>query len=163
MITHTTIQVLAELIKTATVKSKKLIDILESEQQALLTEDYDSLGTLIEQKLSVSQELDQVEIQRQEIVSQAGYQKDNTAMSELLNANQDTPATKLLADSWTHLMTTLQAAADQNHLNGILLEKQRLYVKRALNILFEQSPNTDVYDAAGETSQPKYTRSVGIA
>ena len=163
MLAESTIQSLSQLIETAIVHSKELLALLEKEQQALLAENHDSLEAIIEQKLRISQTLDYVEIQRQEIMTNAGESTDSDAMQSFLLAHQKNSGFKPLLKSWQKLLDALQKASDQNQLNGILLEKQRQHVKRALNILFEQSNSSSVYDANGGTAQPKYTRSVGVA
>ena len=163
MLTAPTIKSLATLIDSATEQAQQLLHLLESEQQALLAEDHDSLESLMEGKLRISQALDAIEIQRQEIMLSAGQDTNNDSMQGYLLANQHNRAFKPLIQSWDNLMDWLKKASDQNHLNGLLLEKQRQHVQRALNILFEQSSSPAVYDASGGTAQPKYTRSVGIA
>ena len=105
---------------------------------------------------------DHIEFQRQELLRHAGQEPDIGNMQQLLQSSQDNTAYGPLSQAWDNLMYWLQKAADQNRLNGILLEKQRQHVQRALSILFEQSNTPSVYDAAGGTNQAEYTRSVGI-
>lgn len=163
MLTSQTITALSSLIESAVVQTQQLFDLLEKEQNALLSEDHAVLESLIEQKLRISQALDYVEIQRQEIMAKAGQNTDNAYMPSFLLENQANSAFKPLLKSWDNLMIWLKKSASQNQLNGILLEKQRQHVQRALNVLFEQTSSPSVYDAAGSTSQQKYTRSVGVA
>lgn len=160
---ETTIHSLSALIDSAIAQAEQLFELLQSEQQALLAEDHDSLATLSEQKLLISQSLDHIELQRQAIMASAGVSIDSHSMQNFLLANQKNTGFKPLLQSWQKLLDVLQKASEQNHLNGILLEKQRQHVKRALNILFEQSSNPSVYDANGGTDSPQYTRSVGVA
>ncbi len=162
MLTPQLLQSLSSLIATAVTQAEQLFALLESEQTALLAEDHAALESLIEQKLLLSHSLDDVERQRQEVLLQAGQEPDLASMTHLLQAHQDQAAYSALSQSWDTLMACLKKAADQNRLNGILLEKQRQHVQRALNILFEQSNSGSVYDAAGTTSQTEFTRSVGI-
>ena len=159
---ETTIHSLTALIDSAIAQADQLFVLLQGEQQALLSEDHDSLETLSEQKLLISQSLDHLELQRQEILAHAGVNTDSHSMQNFLLANQQNAGFKPLLKSWQKLLDVLQKASDQNHLNGILLEKQRQHVKQALNLLFEQSSNPSVYDASGGTDAPKYTRSVGV-
>ena len=163
MLATQTINALSTLIESAVEQTKELYHLLENEQQALLSEDHEALENLIEQKLRVSQSLDHVEIQRQEIMANAGQSTDNAFMPRFLLANQANSEFKPLLMSWGNLMAWLKKSASQNQLNGILLEKQRQHVQRALNILFEQSNTPPVYDAVGGTAQQKFTRSVGVA
>lgn len=162
MLTTNTLNALTSLVDSAIEQVKQLCLILEKEQQALLSEDHAALEQLIEQKLLTSQSLDLIEMQRQNIMSSAGLNTDNDSMPSFLLANQTNTNFRPLIKSWESLMALLKESANQNQLNGILLEKQRQHVQRALKILLEQSSSPDIYDAGGATSQPKYTRSVGV-
>ena len=139
MLTSQTLQSLSSLIATAVTQAEQLFALLENEQTLLLTEDYAALEGLIEQKFRLSQSLDHIEFQRQELLRHAGQEPDIGNMQQLLQSSQDNTAYVPLSQAWDNLMYWLQKAADQNRLNGILLEKQRQHVQRALSILFEQS------------------------
>jgi flagellar biosynthesis/type III secretory pathway chaperone len=162
MLTPQDINAIAALIKTASEHSQQLFELLQQEQQALVNEDLDTLEGLIEKKLYFSQTLDRLELQRQDIMANAGQLSDQKFMQQFLEKHQTHPAIRSIYNSWEDLLQWLKKSADQNQLNGILLEKQRQRVQRTLNILFEQSHNTSEYDAAGGTTAPEYSRSVGI-
>ncbi|MFO7602553.1 MAG: flagellar protein FlgN [Gammaproteobacteria bacterium] len=163
MLSSPAIASLTAVIGVATTQATQLLATLEAEQQALLSEDYDHLEVLMGQKVCISQALDTAEQQRRDILQQAEEDTDSHAMQVLFAAHPRHGALQALARDWDTLLACLRKAADQNRLNGILLEKQRQHVKRALNILFEQSPNQAVYDASGGTAPPQYSRSVGVA
>lgn len=162
MLTPQDIHALAALFETAIKQSQQLCELLEQEQQVLLSEDFAGMEELIEQKLRLSQSLDHIEIQRQEIMSKAGQNTDHQFMQHFLQKNRTHPVIQPAYTTWQELMTWLQKSADQNQLNGTLLEKQRQRVQRTLTLLFEQSNASSEYDADGGTVAPEYSRSVGI-
>ena len=162
MLSTNTLNDLTLLVDSAIEQVKQLCRILKEEQQALLSEDHSALEQLIEKKLLTSQSLDLIEMQRQNIMSSAGLDTDYDSMPDFLSANQAKTNFRPLIKSWEILIALLKESSNQNQLNGILLEKQRQHVQRALKILFEQSSGPDIYDADGAAAQPKYTRSVGV-
>jgi len=163
MLTPHSLHSLFSLVASALDQTQQLFQLLETEQQALLSKDYDALEDISGKKLVLSRSLDLIEIQRQEIMAHIGQDTGINTMQQFLLANKNNAAFRPLLASWDRLIISLQESADQNRINGILLDKQHQHVQRALNILFEQSNNPPVYDAAGDTRQAKYTRSVGIA
>lgn len=162
MLSSQVLQSLTSLFSNAASQAEKLFALLEKEQAALLSEDYAELEGLAEEKLSLSQSLDAVEQQRQAILQQAGQAMTMNSMQEILITNHDNVVYQPLIQSWDSLAAWLKKAADQNQLNGILLEKQRQHVQGALRILFGQTEGSSVYDASGDTTPAEYSRSVGV-
>lgn len=153
---------LTELIQTAATQAKQLHQLLLSEQKALQQEDYETLEPLIKAKFKASQRMDTIEQQRQQLLRRAGLDAEAATMNRLLEQVTRLQPQSLLPKQWRGLLERLQQCADQNRINGVLMEGQRRHIQGSLNLLLGQSGDESLYDAAGSTAVTHRHRSVGV-
>ncbi|MCM1130023.1 MAG: flagellar protein FlgN [Alistipes senegalensis] len=135
--------------------ARKLIDILQEEQNQLLSSSIDGLEPLVAKKAALVVELSQYTRERHEYLKQAGQETTLAGMEAWL-ANE--PAAAQAAQNWQELVSLSRSAKELNRLNGMLISSHMSRNQQALAILRGNSqPNTGNYGPDGHPSRVSAT------
>lgn len=126
-----------------------LLSCLGKERQALTARDIDALQHTTSEKHALAKKLEQLEVQRQTLITQLGFGDDLESMQHCLR-NQPQSAT--LIELWEKVLSNIDLCQADNLTNGGILESGRQHVEQALCILRGQPGNPTTYDPAGNNT-----------
>ena len=138
--------------------SERLLACLDAERSALTQRDMACLETTTQEKLQYTQELENLERQREALVSGLGFSNDNPGLQRCFRSFADS---ELLSDLWRRILTNIENAREGNLANGGILESSRQHAEQALRILRGQSGAASVYSPAGGTEANLGQRDLG--
>lgn len=131
--------------------ARKLVDILQEEQNHLLSASIDKLEPLVAQKAALVVELSQYTRERHECLKQAGRETTQAGMEAWLE--NETGATQA-AQNWQELVALSRSAKELNRLNGMLISSHLSRNSQALAILRGNSqPEAGSYGPDGHPSR----------
>ena len=123
--------------------------VLDSEHQALATQDVEQLQQAAVNKDLLSDRIEQLEQNRVAMLQQLGLGKDLAAMQQLINGSSARAGDELYK-LWNMVAELAQECTVKNKLNGVIIEAKRRLTETALSILHGNIPgNTELYDADG--------------
>lgn len=138
--------------------SANLLACLEAERAALTRRDMDALQNTTREKLEHTRMLEQLEQQRETLVTGLGFNNDQDGLRRCF---QSLPQTDTLAGLWSQILSNIEACRTGNLTNGGILESGRHHAEQALCILRGQSGAPAVYDPHGDTSTNLGQRELG--
>jgi len=148
-----------ELVLTREVQcSERLLQCLEAERSALTERDMDGLETSINNKIQYTQSLEQLERERENLVSELGFAADAEGLRLCFNS---LPQADNLKRLWQRVLSNIEACRSSNLTNGGILESGRQHVEQALSILRGQSGSPSLYDTRGGHSANLGQRELG--
>lgn len=134
--------------------AQQLATILETERNALTQSDGAELDQCIRAKQPLIKQLEQLGRQRDLILKTAGFPSGKQGIQAFIVNQTDMEATAL-----NKLLSQLKLEAarcrEHNQINGGIVNVNRQYLQRALNILRGRDPEISAYGPGGE-----YTNSV---
>jgi flagella synthesis protein FlgN len=138
--------------------SERLLACLQAERKALSRRDMEALQKTIQEKLQHTQQLEQLDQQRESLVTELGYSADSAGMKQCFASlpNRDS-ATQL----WQQVLNNIEACRNSNLTNGGVLEASRQHVEQVLCILRGQSATPALYSPNGDTSTNLGQRELG--
>ncbi|MGI9321844.1 MAG: flagella synthesis protein FlgN [Thiogranum sp.] len=135
-----------------------LLVCLEAERSALTQRNLQALETTIQDKIQHTRQLEQLDQQRQKLVSELGFATD----ADGLRLCFDTlPRADVLKQLWQQILTNTEACQTGNLTNGGILESGRQHIEQALRILRGQSMTPSLYDPQGDTPANLGQRELG--
>ena len=119
--------------------------VLDSEHQALATQDVEQL-----QQAAVNKDLLSDRIEQLDNLHAGNFgDKDLAAMQQLINGSSARAGDELYK-LWNMVAELAQECTVKNKLNGVIIEAKRRLTETALSILHGNIPgNTELYDADG--------------
>ena len=138
--------------------TESLLVCLEAERSALTQRDLQALETTIQDKIQHTQKLEQLDQQRQKLLSELGFAADTDGSQLCLDS---LPRADALKHLWQQILTNIGACQTGNLTNGGILESGRQHIEQALRILRGQSTTPSLYDPHGDTSANLGQRELG--
>jgi flagellar biosynthesis/type III secretory pathway chaperone len=138
--------------------TESLLECLEAERLALIRRDLEALEKTIQDKVQHSQLLEQLERQRESIVSALGFDTDPRGLTRCYRS---LPQAEQLIELWAQILTNIEVCRTSNITNGGILELGRQHVEQALSILRGQSGTPSLYDPHGATAANLGKRELG--
>lgn len=136
---------LSTVLVAMTDRLEQLMVLLEKERLLLQGQDPGAIQSLAEKKMQLTEQLEKLEEQRQQLFQQAGIAGDPQAMQAWLKHS----ARNDLCNIWNALETRLSQCAEQNLVNGMIVENGRQRVRLAMDLLHGSAPQNDLYNAKG--------------
>lgn len=148
-----------ELIQQEIRLSEQLLEFLQSEYQALSTNNLDVIPQIAQDKQQIVDTLASLDRQRELLLQQAGFDFDKNGMKDFLKQ-----CDSLLNREWQRLMTVISRCQYQNEINGIIINASSRNAKNMLSILKGQQPGDKVnYGPKGETINDGHTHPLAKA
>ncbi len=123
--------------------------VLDSEHESLVSQNVEQLHKAAIDKESLSDNIEQQEIQRSAILQAHGLDNSLASMKQLIQQSSDYDEDALYK-IWSMVAGLAQECTAKNKLNGIIIETNRRHTNAALSILQGyQANNTELYDADG--------------
>jgi flagella synthesis protein FlgN len=138
--------------------SERLLACLQAERRALSQRDMDALQQTTQEKLQHTQQLEQLEQQRETLVSRLGFATDSAGLKQCFNS---LPQSDHLKRLWQQILSNIDACRNGNLTNGGILEASRQHVEQALCILRGQSGTPALYSPGGNTAADLGQRELG--
>jgi flagella synthesis protein FlgN len=129
--------------------SEGLLSCLGAERSALTARDMDALQNTTREKLDHTRKLEQLEQQREALVTQLGF---GTDVENLQRCFHSQPRSGILMKLWQQVLINIDACQTDNLTNGGILESGRQHVEQALCILRGQPDSSTLYDPAGNNT-----------
>ena len=149
--------VLLNSLKTCTAN---LLECLEAERHGLSSRDLEQIEKTTPHKTELTREMEQLEVQRVELVTSLGHKNDSAGMAACIKSQ---PNAKQLTHLWQEVLDNLKACRDYNLTNGGILELGRRQAEQALSILRGQHGDPKLYSSEGDTSPALGNRNLGKA
>lgn len=135
-----------------------LLQLLESERQALKDRDPTTLDGIIEEKTTNLQHLEHSAVQRSAwLGANPTIDPQNKWLDLLKQTNQE------LIPLWKTLQDKLKDCQTQNEINGKVLARNQQIFKRILGIVRGQSAPQDLYTQKGNRSNNGFQQTIGEA
>ncbi|MDR0933933.1 MAG: flagellar protein FlgN [Burkholderiaceae bacterium] len=137
--------------------ARALVDILQEEQNSLLTASIGELEPLVTQKAALVAQLSQHTRDRNESLKKAGYEPTLAGMNAWLESSRNEPETIRIEKDWGELVLLTQSARELNRLNGMLISSHMARNQQALSILHGNKPDTGIYGPDGQPNRAPAT------
>lgn len=137
--------------------------VLDSEYEALVSQNAEQLQKAAVEKECLSDKIEQLESNRCAMLQALGLDNDLAAMQQLIQqfTGYDEDA---LYKIWNMVAELAQECTAKNKLNGIIIETKRRQTSTALSILQGyQADNTELYNAEGSTIPTKNNSTIARA
>jgi flagella synthesis protein FlgN len=127
-----------------------LVELMQQEQQFLVSADSDGLAKVTEQKSVQVQQMAVLAGQRHQALGAAGFGASEAGMEAWLAASKDDAARTL----WHDVLESTRAAKELNRVNGMLINKQMTHTQLMLNAMRTPAGGADagVYGPRGQAS-----------
>ncbi len=135
-----------------------LLTSLNTERTALARRDMSTLEQTIQEKVQYTEELEQLEQQREQLVMALGFSNDADSWRHCLKS---LPQADTLMQIWQQILLNIEACRDGNLTNGGILEVGRRHVEQALLILRGQSATPSLYNTNGDSTANLGQRNLG--
>lgn len=134
-----------------------LLNLLEQEQQSLITGHIQSMSQIIEQKSKTLLDINQYAHQRYKTLTHLGFKGNEEGMQQWLNKH----ATKNVQSAWLAAQQALVKGKELNRINGILINKHMQRTQQMLNVMQQKTGNNTLYGANGQaTSQVRLRNAI---
>ena len=129
-----------------------LVELMQQEQQFLVSADSDGLATSTVQKSALVQQMAALAARRHQALGAAGFAAGEAGMEPWLAACE--AADPAAGAQWRDLLAHTRAAKELNRVNGMLINKQMTHTQVALNAMRTPAGGLDagVYGPSGKTS-----------
>jgi len=151
-------QSLEDLLTREVQFTERLLVCLEAERTALTQRDLQALAMTTQDKIRHTRQLEQLDQQRQKLVSELGFAEDADGLQRCFDS---LPRADALKHLWQQILTNLEACQTGNLTNGGILESDRQHIEQALRILRGQSTSPSLYDPHGDTPANLGQRELG--
>jgi flagella synthesis protein FlgN len=135
-----------------------LLVCLEAERSALTQRDLQALEKTTQDKIQHTQLLEQLDQQRQKLVTELGFATDVDGLQHCFNSLSRADTLKHL---WQQILANIEACQTSNLTNGGILESGRQHIEHALRILRGESATPSLYDPHGDTPANLGQRELG--
>lgn len=155
---------LIELIQTLENISSQLNEILKKEQTILNLNDSQQLIELSNEKKALVSNLENHTKITHVFLKNMDINKGLYGFSDFLSQIKSPDIKTLLKNSWLNIQTLAEDNKKLNHTNGSIIELNRRYTQRSLDVLRGQvSTATSTYGSDGQAMKSKVSRNISIA
>ena len=151
-------QALEDVLTREVQCTRHLLVCIQAERSALTRRDLQALEKTTQDKIQYTQQLEQLDQQRQKLLSELGFAQDADGLRRCFDS---LPRPGALVQLWQQVLTNTTACQAGNLTNGGILESGRQHTEQALRILRGQSANPSLYDPNGDTSANLGQRELG--
>jgi flagella synthesis protein FlgN len=138
--------------------TEDLLACLNTERVALARRDMPALEQTTREKLRYTEELEQLERQREQLVVDLGF---GTDAESLRSCFKSLPQADTLKQLWQQVLVNIETCRNGNLTNGGILEAGRRHVEQALLILRGQSGAPALYNTNGDSTANLGQRDLG--
>ena len=142
------LQALQQMLQQELTAMQQLHQKLLAEQQALVDDNTALLTQLLQEKDELLRGLAELEKNRFQLISVAGYRASADGMREFLDHHSGSPE----HSAWQELLDSAELAKEKNRTNGILIARKLAQNQAALNIFQQGSDTGSLYGPSGQTS-----------
>jgi len=139
--------------------SETLLEVLQREQEALKTRDFDAVSDIIDKKVPMLERLEASAQLRQAWAQAANKPNDETGWAELITDL----GTSEIKQEWARLKSLYSEVRTQNEVNGKLLSRHQSTVSRLLDVMRGKTANPNLYTASGYSSSQAHSNKFGEA
>jgi len=137
--------------------------VLDSEHEALVSQDVEQLQKAAADKEALSDKVEQLESNRTAMLKAQGLDNDLASMKQLIQQSSGYDENALFK-IWNMVAELAQECTAKNKLNGIIIETNRRQTNAALSILQGyHDDSTETYDAEGSKIASKSNSSIARA
>jgi flagellar biosynthesis/type III secretory pathway chaperone len=141
-------------LKTEGEALRSFISLLETEQQALVSQDSDKLMTLAESKSQAANKISELSTIRRQQLKLGSSELDTTAWIK-----QHAPA---CTKAWNDIVELATRAHHINHVNGEVIQLRLRSNQKALSVLLSAAQNAaGIYGRDGQPNLPLSGRTLG--
>lgn len=133
------------------------LDVLKSEEQALIRGDIERLASIAEDKIRLARELGKYAAERSGYLAAHGFSPDAHGMSACATGNAE--ATAL----WNRLLELAKQTYQINQTNGVLVNTRLQRNQQALAVLQRAFNSASLYGPDGQPQDAAGSRSLDIA
>jgi flagella synthesis protein FlgN len=138
--------------------TRQLLTCLDTERKALTRRDLESVQQTTAEKLQLSQQLEQLEQRRENLVAELGFGADTESLRKCFNSLPQATACKRI---WQQILDNLENCRNGNLTNGGILEASRQHVEQALCILRGEPGTPALYSQGGGAAANLGRRELG--
>ncbi|MEE9343543.1 MAG: flagellar protein FlgN [Gammaproteobacteria bacterium] len=160
MITDENKRGLSKILRSQITCSGQLVETIQDEQAALARRDINALEAITRIKLELTERIEQLELDRNNLLKSLGYTENPDGMNELLTTLDDASGLKA---AWQQVLENIRICRDKNLTNGAVLELGRRQAEYALSILRQQHEPHETYGAEGQKATAFGNRELGKA
>lgn len=149
----TSLQQLRSVLQAEQHISAQLLEILMDERNSLIKSDAELINAMAVKKQPLVMQLEQLGRHREAILQSEGFSGDKEGLEAFI-ANQTNEDALTLSSVLQMLRDTAKACREHNQINGGIVNVNRQYLQRAINIFRGRDVNANSYGPGGEyTSQ----------
>lgn len=135
----------------------ELLELLQQERTALEQRDYDRFQQIIGQKHQLLKALEIHALARQQLLSQAGFQDENSTLDA---AEAQAPQ---VASHWRQLGEQWLRCQELNEINERIAKRTKLVVSQVLDMLRGHNNETKLYTSRGDARRSNGSRTITSA
>jgi len=150
---HSVEKMLTDILEQEQQCLVQVIELLKVEHEAIIQRDIKNMGCLLDKKLPLLSQLEQLDNQRQQVFQQlTGIAYNNEAFSQFIEQHPSNTIQQL----WQAIRIKLPECKTQNELNGRIISIRQNNTEQILQILLGKPVNNaQTYSHLGQTSQQK--------
>lgn len=147
----TSLQQLHNILQTEQTTVSQLLELLIAERQLLIASDTDAMETMSAKKQPLVIALEKLGRQREAVLQSEGFSADKEGLEAFI-ANQTDKDSQALNDILQDLRKMAHACRDSNQINGGIVNVNRQYIQRAMDIMRGRDLDASSYGPGGEYS-----------
>lgn len=148
-------QKLDGILKLLLKKLNMLSQLLEDEQQALHTQNFEEINSTAEKKQHLTHNILQLKKNCQQLLSQYKLPADP---SVFINSLGNTVSATQLHDTWRKILYVSEMCENKNNVNGIIIRHMQSRTEQVLSILYGNITQNEIYSASGEKQHNPATK-----
>ncbi len=162
METNKNLQAFIDIIEHAINASKELQQLLNQEMHLLASRKFDELSTILTKKVNIIDQLENLEKDRSNLLTNEGYSADVQGTKSFLNDNKDN---KKLTKSWKDLMDLIKECQIINQSNGMVVSKNQTQIQQVMQIITggQNKGYSNTYNNKGKQSFSSQGRDISKA
>ncbi len=134
-----------------------LLDLLEQEQQSLISGNIQHVNQVLEQKSKTLLDINQFAHQRYKALGHLGFISNEQGMQQWLSKH----ATKPVQSAWLAAQQSLVKAKELNRVNGLLINRHLQRTQQMLSAIQQKAGSPTLYGANGQaTSQVRLRNAI---
>ena len=145
----TLLQQLQSVLQAELESASQLLKLLNNERGALTESNADIMNEMMAQKQPLIVNLEQLGRQREAVLQAAGFSSGKEGLEAFIE-NQSEQDSVMLNSLLSSLKETAQACKDNNQINGGIVNVNRQYLQKAMNILRGRDDSPSSYGPGGE-------------
>lgn len=154
---------LVEIVNAEIRSFNELLELLQSEQRAIIADNIDDLEACIQAQQEVARQAQELELERigviRDLSLRLDMEPDNVTLSRLLEVIEDDHGRELaqMRDTLRQLNEKIRTT---NENNAFLIRQSMRYTDRCLDIFTGQRGNSSMYGQFGKTRRNSQVRSL---